>query len=159
MTMYEKSSLYMALVGALAPKSTTPNCAQDARKMALAEVLSGLFTPVDDFWTPGMLLTCSDDLRVLVDVGAPYGPALVDRREVAASLGDWQVASKVLGLAGFHPLNGLWSDADQDADRNGEPVRVAIPTMFFSDEMRDRTDEMGELRELYAAEGDGLRWQ
>jgi hypothetical protein len=31
--------------------------------------------------------------------------------------------------------------------------------MFFSDEMRDRTDEMGELRELYAAEGDGLRWQ
>lgn len=141
MSQYERSRAFCQLVSAMAPASTTPRNPRDARIMATAEVISEVFRSTDPFWDVGMLFLAASELRTFADLAAPYGPALIDREQLAQALGARDVAARVLGLAGFYVDGDHWTDEDPDGPPLADAQLIDIPTTFFADRMEELAEE------------------
>lgn len=114
---------------------------RDARIMATAEIISGVYRPTDPFWTVGALFLAASELRTYIDLAAPDTYALVDREQLAKALGARDVAARVLGLAGFWVDGDHWTDEDPDGPALGAAEMISIPQTFFAERMAELADE------------------
>jgi len=133
------------MVAAFKPTSTTPRNPRDAHIMATCEVVTGVFQSTDPFWSIGMMMLASSELRTFAELAAPDGPARIDREQLARALGARDVATRVLGLAGFWIDGDHWTDEDVDGPATDAAMLIDIPNTFFADRMVELADEAKDI--------------
>ncbi|SEQ35009.1 hypothetical protein [Thalassovita taeanensis] len=144
MSKYEQSRAYCRTVVALEPGSTNPSCPADARKMALAELMT-IWEHPDPIWTAGLVLVAAKQITDLVYFADLPGPAQIDCGDLVAALGCPRVARMVLRAAGFYiGRDGKWTDRNDDLPNQGPAQKVETPGNFFAKHLLELAEAVDE---------------